>query len=280
MQRPLNPRKGDTMPHILAFTLFFTLGCQEISVDKTGQSVSEKTDAVTDEAGAASNETIDTPVVDEEETAETSAAVQTLTLSGTLLLATTVNPSHGDELTPGDSIPLATVFVKGFPDQTAESDALGNFSLALDLSGADAEGLSLEEGAQPTIYKVITWYKTTGKNSLFGANTDIEVAEDVSTKDLETVHLDYTNAVHFTMKDNGTKATVTSTCSLNFTGYGDKIPTVVVAPGKIDSSYMPPDTYEVTVSCTGYLDYTFSFDVLPANSLDAWMSQEVLLNSI
>jgi hypothetical protein len=191
-------------------------------------------------------------------------------LSGTLVLDEEVKADEADELTPGEAVAGGVVFLKGYPDQTVATEVDGTFTLAVDV-----DEMALQKSST---YKVLMWYTTNQTGARFGTKQDITLA-DASPYSVGTVGLTYTNAVHFNLKDALSGEAVTAECELVMAGFGERLTFEDKGDGTYDSTYMPPDDYELDVSCEGYAEKSHAFTLDAADKVDAWKDVDIMLDA-
>ena len=191
----------------------------------------------------------------------TDTAPQHVAISGTVALDTDVAAADADGLTPGGPVPGATVFLQGAPETAVKADAKGAFTIDLDLS-ATSQSL-----ADPGAYELVVWYTTQAAQHRFGVlKTGTASGSDISLGD---VALSYTRKASFTLTDRtGTPIPNYAdgqTCSVTFPGFEGKI-TVTAADGALTGTYIPPATYSVQATCTGYQPTTSTVVITPVSN--------------
>jgi hypothetical protein len=183
-----------------------------------------------------------------------------VTVTGALQVAAAVQ--NEDNLTAGESVPLATVFLEGFPRSETQSDADGNFALKLQIPAG-----SLTESS----YEIVMWHTSfqTGDNILtwdedalrIGARQAIAIdSSSPNTVSAGTVGLSYTSRARVTVKDKATGTGVDG-CWLKFPKYGAQLWFQNKTGGVFEIDYLPEGTYEMTLLCTGYQEKSTSITV-------------------
>jgi hypothetical protein len=175
-----------------------------------------------------------------------------LTVSGTLKLDPGVTAEEGVDLTPGQALVGATVFLEGDPTNEARTDSQGAFVLAID------PGAALAAGGTPTL---VMWYTVpaAGKattdwasaTARFGTRKELQMAAaEGDALALGETTLTYTQGVSIPVKDEA--GAPVPKCWLDFAAYGFQLVFVEKEGGVYQVDYLPPGTYDVTANCIGF----------------------------
>lgn len=189
-----------------------------------------------------------------------------LRLTGTVALDP--NITDATDLTAGQSLEGAAVFVQGFPDQEALTDSTGAFTLAITLPP--------EVNLTTNPLKLVTWYtqKNPGQASWNIAKARFGMISDVSgtsgTITMGAVSLTRTNRVRITTKSVATDLPV-SNCFLGLTGFDFQVVSTESAAGTYEIDYLPAATYELKVNCPGYELKLFDVEVKPGTDSSKWI---------
>lgn len=192
----------------------------------------------------------------------------TVTISGTLKFLV----SEAEKgITQNAPVPNATVFAKGFPDQSITTDAAGTFTLAITLP----EGSALTDASAD--YEVIGW--TIIDDVKFGAQKKAENVLPNDPFDIGDIMIGYTQKLKFYPQyrdeSDQLKDVDHRLCKIALTGYEGKSNVMIAttADGDLAVDYLPPATYQFAADCEGYVLYKGEFTVeFDQTAAAAWVA--------
>jgi hypothetical protein len=172
-----------------------------------------------------------------------------LVISGVVSFSSTADEVPADGFLHDALVDDATVFLRGFPDQSFKTDDVGAFTIHLDLDQASLTG--------PAFYDVVVW-KTINGNK-YGRMVRINDVEPNKAFDAGEIKLTYTKMMKW--DDNGTTQVVDkSKCVATLSGFEGKA-NVVYANSELVVDYLPKGSYSFALECDGYEPFYDSFGV-------------------
>ncbi len=186
----------------------------------------------------------------------------TLLITGRLLLGESVTDATG--LTAGQALVGAHVFVEGYSDQDAVTDSTGAFRLAITLTK--------EQALTATERRLVMWYTQpkAGKTSTdwdvadarFGAIKSISLSADLNVGDQR---LNHTKAAKFRITSAADQSGI-SACWVRSTGLGANLVIWNGGDGNYTVDYLPPGSYDLTITCPGYQNNLVTISVGEASA--------------
>lgn len=208
-------------------------------------------------------------------------------ISGTLQLSSDI--TEDPELSSGEVIDEATVFLKGLPDKTATTDVSGSFTLNINedelatiVASGDGSGAGLSAKENQNL-SIVLW-KETSAGTLYGSQVDNLSFQNSNEISVGAVELTYTSGIRLILSqedDSGEKATIegfVENCSAVFLGYEGKID-LAKDENRFSSSYMPAANYTIRISCPNFAvqDYSFDFPTTTPTSSGQWEVIDVVM---
>lgn len=191
-----------------------------------------------------------------------------VTISGTLKLSDSVGSTEG--LKGGQVLQGATVFLQGFPSQETKTNSQGQFTLELKIPEA---GLIDDS----TRRKLVMWYtvpqdaddpfKWSPSTARFGHVKDIDYPAGGGSVSLGGVDLTFTKAMILPVIDHVTGAIV-SGCWIRLPDFGFQLTITQNGDGHYLIDYLPPQSYRIDVTCTGYTAQSVTRTVSPATGIE------------